>query len=180
MVSNIVYHQGEILDIYVCRRHGGAKWTVRIQIRYKPQLAGIADSPVNSVLSGLSFKRLRSSPRPNHSQIWGSLSDHLYPSHFNPDLQPRLTLSPLDTPEEVIRLSLAILPDPMMSGPDIRAVQEALIRALPQDQLAADGWYGPRTEGVVRRFQAIEGLQVDGIVGPHTWQALFAPAQEAA
>lgn len=35
-----------------------------------------------------------------------------------------------------------------------------------------DGYYGPRTEQAVRRFQAHYGLIVDGIVGPQTWRAL--------
>ncbi|XCM31827.1 peptidoglycan-binding protein [Streptomyces parvus] len=37
---------------------------------------------------------------------------------------------------------------------------------------AVDGAYGQATEKAVKRLQEANGLVVDGIVGPHTWQAL--------
>ncbi|OCC10052.1 peptidoglycan-binding protein [Streptomyces sp. PTY087I2] len=37
---------------------------------------------------------------------------------------------------------------------------------------AVDGAYGQATERAVKRLQENSGLVVDGIVGPHTWQAL--------
>ncbi|MGQ4732744.1 peptidoglycan-binding protein [Streptomyces sp. Ju416(a)] len=37
---------------------------------------------------------------------------------------------------------------------------------------AVDGAYGQATEKAVKRLQEASGLVVDGIVGPHTWQAL--------
>ena len=38
--------------------------------------------------------------------------------------------------------------------------------------IAVDGTYGPRTEAAVRDFQAANQLEVDGIAGPDTQQAL--------
>jgi GH25 family lysozyme M1 (1,4-beta-N-acetylmuramidase) len=37
--------------------------------------------------------------------------------------------------------------------------------------IAADGRYGPQSDSVCRSFQAEKGLSVDGLVGPHTWEA---------
>jgi peptidoglycan hydrolase-like protein with peptidoglycan-binding domain len=42
-----------------------------------------------------------------------------------------------------------------------------------------DGEFGPTTERAVREFQRAEGLGVDGIVGPMTWEALLGPAPAA-
>src|SRR5690606_28221162 len=59
---------------------------------------------------------------------------------------------------------------PGMSGPEVRAVQVALVAAgYP---IIADGTYGPRTEAAVRDFQARNGLEVDGLSGPATQHAL--------
>jgi len=45
--------------------------------------------------------------------------------------------------------------------------------------LQASGRFGPKTRNAVRAFQRHDGLLVDGIVGPQTWDALFhlVPAQ---
>lgn len=51
-------------------------------------------------------------------------------------------------------------------GPAVSDVQSAL--GIP-----ADGVFGRQTEHAVKRFQRRCGLQVDGIVGPETWSALF-------
>lgn len=37
-----------------------------------------------------------------------------------------------------------------------------------------DGRFGPKTDSYVRQFQSAHHLQVDGIVGPQTWQLLVA------
>jgi len=39
--------------------------------------------------------------------------------------------------------------------------------------LRADGIFGPRTEQVVRHFQAEKGLRVDGVLGTRTWKAAW-------
>ena len=43
---------------------------------------------------------------------------------------------------------------------------------------AVDGIFGPQTKRNVRQYQADKGLEVDGIVGVHTWVALYAEYQE--
>jgi peptidoglycan hydrolase-like protein with peptidoglycan-binding domain len=39
--------------------------------------------------------------------------------------------------------------------------------------IAVDGIFGPKTDAAVRAFQQHEHLDVDGIVGPHTWSAMI-------
>jgi peptidoglycan hydrolase-like protein with peptidoglycan-binding domain len=40
-------------------------------------------------------------------------------------------------------------------------------------EIEVDGYYGEQSAGVARQFQADNGLEVDGYVGPITWEASF-------
>ncbi|WP_129692361.1 peptidoglycan-binding domain-containing protein [Gottfriedia acidiceleris] len=40
-------------------------------------------------------------------------------------------------------------------------------------KITVDGIFGPVTENAVKKFQASNGLVVDGIVGKNTWGKLF-------
>jgi peptidoglycan hydrolase-like protein with peptidoglycan-binding domain len=60
---------------------------------------------------------------------------------------------------------------PGATGEPVRRAQRAL-RRTPDLGLAVDGIFGSATEAAVKKFQQGKGLTVDGIVGPHTWQAL--------
>lgn len=53
------------------------------------------------------------------------------------------------------------------SGDEVKEVQEKL-------GLTADGNFGAETEAAVKKWQGDNGLTVDGIVGFHTWNKLFA------
>jgi len=61
---------------------------------------------------------------------------------------------------------LTALLDQGSRGPAVAQVQRAL-------HLQASGRFGPRTKRAVRAFQRRDGLLVDGVVGPQTWDALF-------
>lgn len=71
--------------------------------------------------------------------------------------------------------SLPYLPDLLTMGSTGSYVR------LAQGQLgvAADGVFGPITEGAVTRFQSTHGLAVDGVIGPVTWAALARSAPAA-
>ncbi|HZM25814.1 MAG TPA: peptidoglycan-binding domain-containing protein, partial [Gemmatimonadales bacterium] len=54
-------------------------------------------------------------------------------------------------------------------GPDVVDLQSM----LPKFTGDVDGEFGPETEENVIRYQTSRGLEVDGIVGEETWQALY-------
>src|SRR5215470_59359 len=61
-----------------------------------------------------------------------------------------------------------------MTGPDVRAVQQALNASNPKNKIAEDGIFGSReTDPAVREYQRKNGLNPDGIVGPLTRASLF-------
>lgn len=55
--------------------------------------------------------------------------------------------------------------------PHVQRLQRRL-NTLGGDGLAVDGDFGDRTAAAVEAFQRAHRLEVDGIVGPHTWAAL--------
>jgi peptidoglycan hydrolase-like protein with peptidoglycan-binding domain len=60
-----------------------------------------------------------------------------------------------------------------MTGGQVTLLQELLI-GLGYDVGGADGVFGRRTENAVRKFQADQGIEVDGVVGPQTQARLSA------
>lgn len=58
------------------------------------------------------------------------------------------------------------------SGEDVKRLQRLLVEMKLLDYTGIDGSFGPQTENAVKSFQQANGLTVDGIAGPLTWQAL--------
>ena len=62
------------------------------------------------------------------------------------------------------------------TGDAVRGVQEEFqfrnLSGDPGQGVQIDGIFGPATEQAVRGFQQAVGVTVDGIVGPVTWRAL--------
>jgi hypothetical protein len=54
-------------------------------------------------------------------------------------------------------------------GPDVEDLQ----KLLPRFEGDVDGDFGPITEDAVIEYQQSRGLDIDGVVGPQTWGALY-------
>jgi hypothetical protein len=65
------------------------------------------------------------------------------------------------------------LTDPRMNGEDVLAVQKALLGLRFYEVEIIDGWFGPKTEAAVKRFQKFYGFVQNGIVNEDVWNALF-------
>lgn len=63
-----------------------------------------------------------------------------------------------------------------MEGEDVRAAQAALLALGYGEVGSADGVFGPQTAAAARRFQLVNGLDADGVIGKGTWSALFGAA----
>ncbi|NJM06372.1 peptidoglycan-binding protein [Candidatus Gracilibacteria bacterium] len=89
---------------------------------------------------------------------------------------PAVTASPVaavPTPDPNARV--LSVQEPPLSGDDVLAVQQRLLDLGYRQLGARDGFYGPQTAAAVQTFQAVHGLEADGIVGPQTQAQLFAP-----
>jgi murein L,D-transpeptidase YcbB/YkuD len=84
---------------------------------------------------------------------------------------PAIVVCPSYRPNDTLPLRLCD------KGDAVRAVQQRLREVVVAD-LLVDGYLGPTTEQAVRTFQRLHGLDVDGLVGPATWSALFAGAAQ--
>ena len=82
-------------------------------------------------------------------------------------------IPPIQPPPEVWPPYPGLILRRGMQGSSIRQVQERLNVLGTNPRLTADGTFGPLTEAAVIAFQRQRGLNLDGIVGPMTWNALF-------
>lgn len=63
-------------------------------------------------------------------------------------------------------------------GSEVKKAQQLLIaKGYSCGTAGADGDFGAATYNAVKKFQAANGLEVDGIVGPKTWAALLKTEQ---
>lgn len=66
-----------------------------------------------------------------------------------------------------------------MNGPDVTRVQQRLLSLGFAKTGAADGWYGPLTEGSVKTVQYYMGFSRDGRVTKAFWDMLFDSKQDS-
>lgn len=118
---------------------------------------------------------------------WDSFKGGIAVAHTNkkPTVKPT-TAAPSKTPaskptKKSYGLPAGILKvtKPLTKGSAVKAVQQALAAVYYYPDKKAknngvDGYYGPKTENAVKRFQSIYGLVADGIYGPKTKEKLEA------
>lgn len=66
------------------------------------------------------------------------------------------------------------LQSPAMQGEDVKLLQTWLLALGYSEVGTPDGVFGRMTDAAVRKYQTANGLVVDGVVGPKTWEALYA------
>lgn len=104
------------------------------------------DYPHLQLTGGLSIKELQSGKRPTFSKS-------------NSNKKPKIRI--------------LYVTKPVMHGSDVKEVQELLAKHYFYPEKGAknngvDGYYGLKTENAVKRFQIMNGLKVDGVVGKNT------------
>jgi hypothetical protein len=85
---------------------------------------------------------------------------------------PIPTAAPEPTPPPELTRSL-YLTTPMMEGADVLALQNRLLELGYNEVGEPDGYFGRMTDEAVRRFQELNDLEVDGVIGPVSWEVLF-------
>lgn len=84
---------------------------------------------------------------------------------------PVFTATPTPAPPPFTRKLL--LTTPNMQGDDVLMLQNALLGLGYYEIGTPDGVFGKLTDKMVRQYQEKYGLEVDGIVGPLTWDHIF-------
>ncbi|HEY9763280.1 MAG TPA: peptidoglycan-binding protein [Trichocoleus sp.] len=79
---------------------------------------------------------------------------------------PVKDLTPIPSGRRILYLAT-----PNLQGEDVLEAQKALV--LKGASIVADGVFGPGTKAAVERFQSMNGMVADGVVGPQTWDLLL-------
>lgn len=122
--------------------------------------------------------------------IWGLKDALKVPGGYYADVTCQLASTPLtstpvtptstsapilatSTPTPSILTRTLKLTDPPLAGADVMQLQQRLSSLGYTEVGIPDGVFGRMTDQAVKEFQERNGLVVDGIVGPVTWNVLF-------
>ncbi|HCS41160.1 MAG TPA: hypothetical protein DIW44_16500 [Anaerolineaceae bacterium] len=81
--------------------------------------------------------------------------------------------TPTPSPTQPVLTRTLSLTNPNMEGDDVLMLQNALLELGYSELGIPDGSFGKLTDRAVRRYQEENGLTVDGVVGPITWEKIF-------
>jgi len=91
---------------------------------------------------------------------------------YNNEVIELYDLTPVGTPVNILgQAYTGRLLQSGLKGSDVKEVQ-LILKKFGYYKYKADGDFGPLTEAGVKKFQADNGLIIDGIVGPQTRWAL--------
>ena len=80
---------------------------------------------------------------------------------------------PVEKKAEVCKVNIKVLKSGS-KGAAVKALQALLIGyGYSCGSSGVDGSFGPATDSAVRKYQTVNGLEVDGCVGPATWSKLL-------
>jgi peptidoglycan hydrolase-like protein with peptidoglycan-binding domain len=81
----------------------------------------------------------------------------------------------MDDDSNKIELELPTLEkgDGPSNRPNVVARVQRMLNDRGHGPLEEDGDFGPKTEAEVKKLQGNEGIAVDGVVGPTTWNRLL-------
>lgn len=125
------------------------------------------------VLYVISDKRIA-----NPGQPWRSYTgSNPHTKHFHVSVVESATLYDDASAWSIGKLSPDVTAKPAKVYPETlwpRSKHEdvAKLKAALVGHMVKEEGYGPITEAAVRAFQKRDGLTVDGVVGPYTWEAL--------
>jgi YVTN family beta-propeller protein len=90
-----------------------------------------------------------------------------------PTRTPAPTRTPMPTPTAPVLTRALSLKTPALTGTDVKQLQTRLLELSYTEVGTPDGSFGKITDAAVRHFQEVNGLVVDGVVGPKTWALLY-------
>jgi peptidoglycan hydrolase-like protein with peptidoglycan-binding domain len=156
---------------------------------YTPTLAAIAASFILAACGSANTTTLPSTTAPAATVALSPTSTPASTTAPIPAATNRTTTAPAtptteaaanptaSTPLAVAELTRTLsLQSPLLEGDDVRAAQQRLLELGYTQVGEVDGIFGTNTQEAVRAFQTAQGLEVDGVIGPKTWNALFSSA----